>query len=166
MKTLCSSLALHQAFHQQPSNRLAHAIAIPLMIFGAMIPLSWLGSMTAGAPVTLAMILTAALSLVYIQWNPRLGAALTIALTVMLYVAHVASELQMIEGALLSAACIAGGIALERTAHARLEGRIPPFHETMTEFVLGPLWLGLEAMSALGVGSFGSANAPSKSVAR
>lgn len=167
MKTLRSSLAMHQAFHQQSLNRIAHAVAVPLMIFGAMIPLSWMGASAAGAPVTLAMIATAVLLLVYVQMDVRLGAALACVLTPMLYVAHVVSELPMIEGVLLSAVCLGAGIAIERLAHARIEGRIPPASETMNEFAFGPLWLGMEAMSAMGVeSSAGPGLAASKSAAR
>ena len=167
MKQIRSVLAAHQASHRQPLTKVAHGLAVMLMFFGAMIPLSWLGTIAAGAPVTLAMIVVSVLLLAAYELSNRLGVALTLLLMPMLYAAHLISELNAIEGALIAATSIAVGVAVERLAHARLEGRPTDMTHTLREFVLGPLWLGQELLGALGIAAdSGSILSSAKSIAR
>ena len=115
---LMEMLTGYAAAHQNPVNIFVHIIGIPTIMFGALIPLSWLQTEVSGITVSLAHVLVLGFFLFYLTLDKVFVAVFVVfALLIAQLSAWVGEQPVAVSGT-IAAAAFFGGYALQFIGHA------------------------------------------------
>jgi uncharacterized membrane protein YGL010W len=146
-------LAEYSADHQNPFNRLMHAICVPLIAI-ALIALLWAipvpETLADAAPwVNLGTVTLAGLTVYYLRIAPRLGFGMLLAALVAVPVLASADQLPVPLWLTALVAFVLGWIG-QFIGHY-VEGRRPSFFRDVRFLLIGPLWVLAKVYAALGI---------------
>ena len=85
MTPLARHMAVYAAYHRDPRNRLTHFIGVPAIAFAILIPMAWARTDIAGVTLSLAMLFTAAVLVVYPWYDRTLALAAMCAFAPLLF---------------------------------------------------------------------------------
>lgn len=142
MKTLQQQLAGYGAYHRDRRNVLTHFIGIPLIVLAVVTLLS--------RPGWLAPAVAAVLALYYLLLDRRLGLLMTALLVLCLVFGHWAAALPTTTWLTLGIGGFVVGWVLQFIGHV-FEGRKPAFIDDLMSLAIGPLFVVVEALFALGL---------------
>lgn len=150
MKTLIDQLANYAAYHREPRNIATHFIGIPMIVLAIATLLSRPAVLLGGLPLTPALAVTGATVLYYLLLELRMGALMAVLMAVNLWVA------QWIAGQ-STAVWLSAGIGLfvvgwvfQFVGHY-YEGKKPAFVDDLVGLFIGPLFVVVEALFAIGL---------------
>jgi uncharacterized membrane protein YGL010W len=115
---LMDMLTGYAASHQHPFNVLVHMIGIPTIMFGVLIPLTWLRIELPIGSFTLAHVLLVGFVLFYLTLDVVFALAFAVLGFVLLTLAIEVGELPLKISLTVSLACFFGGYALQFVGHA------------------------------------------------
>ncbi len=149
MTTLARALADYRAYHRDHRNVLTHALGIPLIVLAVEILLARPVIEVAGLPFTPAIVLSAIAAVWYLRLDAKAGLVMTIFLA--LFVAAGAQIAAMSNAAwLIGVALFLIGWAFQFIGH-HYEGRKPAFVDDVKSLLVGPLFVAMEGLFALGL---------------
>ena len=141
----------HAASHQHPFNVFLHMIGIPAIMFGMLVPLTWVGTEVGGVSVNLAHLLIAGLVLCYLTLNTWFALAFLVLALVLAYFAGVIGEKPPGVSATIAAADFFGGYAAQFVGHA-VEKSMPVLVKHPVQANLAaPLFQFVEVFKVLGL---------------
>ncbi len=148
--TLVRALASYREYHRDHRNVLTHAVGIPMIVLAIEVLLSRPALPVAGMALTPAIIASALAAVWYLRLDLKMGLLMTLVLALFL---GVGSQI----AAISTTAWLGGGIglfvlgwALQFLGH-HYEGRKPAFVDDLRSFLVGPLFMVVEALFALGL---------------
>ncbi len=150
MPNLKQQLDFYQGYHRTWGCRATHVFGIPLVTFGLLLALSWLGLEWKGWRYTLAMPFV--LGSLWHYWRLDRGLALLMLLVIAptLALAHWTALQPKAFSGMVFAATFGGGWILQLIGHA-IEGRKPALLDNFAQAVFtAPLFLIAEGLMALG----------------
>lgn len=121
MKTnnrLMEMLTGYAAAHQNPVNIFVHMIGIPTIMFGVLIPLSWLQVEISGIAVSLAHVLVLGFFLFYLTLDKVFAAVFAVFALLIAQIAAWVGEQPIAASGTIAAAAFFGGYALQFIGHA------------------------------------------------
>lgn len=149
MTELIRRLAAYSEYHRDPRNVATHVLGVPMIMLAVALLLSRPLWNIDGWTVTLAMIVSALLSLYYLLLNLRLGLLMTAILAITAWVAMVLAALPTPVWLGMSVVLFVVGWGLQLGGHA-LEGRKPAFLDDIRSLIIAPLFVIAELMFTLG----------------
>ena len=152
MKSLNEQLMTYQQQHTNKLNRLTHYVGIPLIIFSLLMLLNWISiDIATKWQISFAWIFLIATAVYYFLLNIRLAIVATVLLIVMLFIAAwFAKPTPTIFSGSLFLILFIGGWVLQFVGHF-FEKQKPAFFFSAKQLLIGPLFVLLEALTALGV---------------
>ncbi|RIV89086.1 DUF962 domain-containing protein [Aurantiacibacter zhengii] len=153
--SLARQLAKYRDYHHDHRNVLTHVVGIPLIVLSIMTLLARPAveiAVSGWADITLtpAILLSALAAVFYLRLNLAIGALMALLLAVFVAVGHAVAWMSQ-------AAWLGGGIGLfvvgwifQLVGH-KFEGRKPAFVDDLRSFLVGPLFLVVEGLFALGL---------------
>jgi len=153
MKTdnaLARQLANYREYHMDHRNVLTHAMGIPLIVLAITTLLARPAIASLAFPITPALILAAIAAVWYILLDIKIGVLMTLLLAAFCYLGHAiasASALAWLGGGI---GLFVVGWALQLLGHL-YEGRKPAFVDDLRSFLVGPLFIVMEGLFALGM---------------
>lgn len=115
---LMDMLTGYAAAHQHPVNVFVHMIGIPMILFGALIPLSWIRFDAGGLAFNLGHIAVFGFFLFYLSLDKLFAAVfLVVALIIAFFATHIGSLPRATAGT-IAAAAFFGGFAAQFIGHA------------------------------------------------
>ena len=149
MTSLARHMAVYAAYHRDPRNRLTHFIGVPAIAFAILIPMAWARTDIAGVTLSLAMLFTAAVLVVYLWYDRTLALAAMCAFAPLLFTAERVAALTPFTGWTVFAVFFVGGWVFQLVGHA-FEGRRPALVDNILQICIAPLFLIAEIFVALG----------------
>ena len=150
--TIAQQLSKYREYHCDHRNVLTHAVGIPLIVLGITTLLAWpaLDLQVAGIGLTPAIVAAVLAALWYLRLD--FGTGLLMAALLAAFVG-----LGSAIAAISTAAWLGGGIGLfvvgwifQLVGH-KFEGRKPAFVDDLRSFLVGPLFVVVEGLFALGL---------------
>lgn len=134
---LMDMLTGYAAAHQHPFNIFVHMIGIPTIMFGVLIPLTWVGWQVGGIAINLAHVVMLAFFAFYLTLDkPFAIAFLLVALLIAQFAGYV-GQLPVGTSGTIAAAAFFGGFAAQFVGHA--------VEKAMPVLVKHPIQAGLSA---------------------
>lgn len=150
MKTLAQQMAFYQGYHRTWGCKATHYFGVPLVTFALLIPMGWLGAMTYGHHLTLAMLFVFSTLIYYFLLAPLLATIMTAIMVPVTLGADRISRLPLRESALVFGTIFLAGVVLQLIGHF-IEGKRPALVDNFMQAVFtAPLFLVAEALMALG----------------
>lgn len=115
---LMEMLTGYAASHQHPFNVLVHMIGIPTIMFGVLIPLSWLRLEFPAFSINLAQITLIVFVAFYFTLDALFAIVFAIVGSILTYFAMKVGTLPLPVSGSIAAACFFGGYALQFVGHA------------------------------------------------
>ena len=112
MTPLARHMAVYAAYHRDPRNRLTHFIGVPAIAFAILIPMAWARTDIAGVTLSLAMLFTAAVLVVYLWYDRTLALAAMCAFAPLLFTAERVAALTPFTGWTVFAVFFVGGLGV------------------------------------------------------
>ncbi|EKD77010.1 MAG: putative membrane spanning protein [uncultured bacterium] len=155
MKSLTEQLATYKQQHTNRMNRLTHYFGIPMIIFSLLMLLNWISiDIATKWQISFAWIFLIGTLAYYFFLNVRLAVAATI---IMIPVAGIAMWMARPTPTAFSTSffllLFIGGWALQFLGHY-FEKQKPAFFLSAQQLLIGPLFVLLEALEALGVAKY------------
>lgn len=148
--TLVEALASYRNYHRDHRNVLTHALGIPLIVLSIEVLLARPVWNLAGLPITPAILFSALAGAWYFRLDARLGFVMAFLLAIFVAIgARIAaiSDMAWLGGGI---GLFAVGWALQFLGH-HYEGRKPAFVDDLRSFLVGPLFVVVEGLFALGL---------------
>ena len=150
MTAIAKTLSDYGEYHRDHRNVLTHAIGVPMIVLALEVLLARPVFDIAGLPITPALVFSALAALWYLRLDIRMGVVMTVLLALFYVIgARIA--------AISTPAWLGGGIALfvvgwffQFVGH-HYEGRKPAFIDDMKSLLVGPLFMTVEGLWALGL---------------
>lgn len=154
-RSLVRQLAKYRDYHRDHRNVLTHVLGIPMIVLAITTllarPSMEIAASGYGAVVlTPAIVLAALAALYYLRLDLPIGALMTLLLAIFTGLGHALAWMSY-------TAWLGGGIALfvvgwifQLVGH-KFEGRKPAFVDDLRSFLVGPLFLVMEGLFALGL---------------
>lgn len=111
-------LAGYAAAHQHPLNILVHMLGIPTIMFGLLIPLTWIGATVAGLELTLAHLVVIGFFLFYLSLDRLFAVVFLAAAMLIAELAARLGELPLTTSGGIAALAFFGGYAAQFIGHA------------------------------------------------
>lgn len=161
MKSLAEQLAVYQQQHTNKLNRLMHYIGIPMIIFSLLMLFNWISIDVATEwQISFAWIFLIAALIYYFYLNLRLAIVASVILIVMAWIAMwIARPSPTQFSASLFLILFVLGWILQLLGHF-FEKRKPAFLLSTKQLLIGPLFVLVEALTALGVVHYVGINTP------
>ena len=155
MKSLDEQLSIYQQHHTNKTNRLTHYVGIPFIVFSLMMLFNWVSiDIAAKWQISFSWILICATLIYYFLLNIRLAMAATVIFIVMTVIATlVAGSTPTVSSAVIFIVLFVGGWILQFVGHL-FEKQKPAFLFSKTQLLIGPLFVLVEALSAMGVAKY------------
>lgn len=155
MKSLASQLSIYQQQHTHRINLMTHYVGIPAIIFSLLMVFNWISiDIATQFQVTFSWILLAATLVYYFLLNVRLALCATIIMVILTFIAAwIARPTPTITSAVIFLILFVGGWALQFIGHY-FEGRKPAFLISLSQLLIGPLFVLVEALQAMGVAKY------------
>ena len=150
MKNIVEQMAVYEAYHRNPWNKLTHVFGIPIIVFSILIPVGWLRIPVGEATVTGAMLLVGSVLGYYFLMDRLLAAGMTGVLIALLFAADAVSRQPWLIGAAVFLGAFIGGWILQFIGHAVFEKRRPAFTDNAFQLVIGPIYILAEIYFLLG----------------
>ena len=147
---LARQLAKYREYHMDRRNVLTHVIGIPLIVLALTTLLARPAMAPLALPVTPALILSAIAAVWYILLDIKIGILMSLFLAAFCYLGHAIAAVSTL-------AWLGGGIGLFVVGWAfqlrghHYEGRKPAFVDDLRSFLVGPLFIVMEGLFALGM---------------
>ena len=142
MKTLLQQLAAYGAYHRDRRNVLTHFVGIPLIVLAVVTLLS--------RPAWLAPVAASGLAMYYLRLDKRLGLLMTGLLALCVVLGQWAATAPTSVWLALGLGGFVIGWVLQFIGHV-FEGRKPAFIDDIMSLAIGPLFVVVEALFALGL---------------
>lgn len=155
MKPLAEHMAFYAAYHRDARNRLTHFVGVPAIAFSILIPMSWasfdVGGVggAGGVGISLAMIFTAAVFVLYFMLDVPLAIAMVLFFVPVLAVAEWVGGMASQTGWWVFGIFFVGGWVFQLVGHV-FEGRKPALLDNLFQILIAPIFLMAEAAFALG----------------
>jgi uncharacterized membrane protein YGL010W len=147
---LVRQLATYASYHRDWRNRATHFVGIPLIVCAIQIPLAMVElAMPWGRPVDLALLVFIAAILFYAWLDWSLGAAMALAIWPLWWLGTSAATLSPAAAWGTFAFGFVGGWVIQIVGHV-FEGRRPALVDNLAQALIGPLFLVVEVIVALG----------------
>lgn len=147
---LARQLATYASYHRDGRNRATHFIGIPMIVFAIFIPLAKVPLAAPwGVPLDLAIVVFIAAVLFYAWLDRFLGLAMAVAIFPLWWLGVMAAALPGPAAWGLFIAGFAGGWVFQIVGHV-FEGRRPALVDNLVQALIGPLFLVVEVVVALG----------------
>lgn len=155
MKSLTEQLSAYELQHTNSLNRLTHFIGIPIIIFSLMMLFSWISIDIARVwQISFSWLILACALVYYFMLNIRLAIAATIVMIPFTFIAIlIARPTPTHFSFILFLILFVGGWILPFVGHF-LEKQKPAFLMSVSQLLIGPLFVLLEALKALGVAKY------------
>ncbi|HLB56599.1 MAG TPA: Mpo1-like protein [Coxiellaceae bacterium] len=152
MKSLAEQLAVYQQQHTNKLNRLMHYIGIPMIIFSLLMLFNWISIDVATEwQISFAWIFLIAALIYYFYLNVRLAIVASVILIIMaLFAMWIARPSPTQFSASLFLILFVLGWVFQLLGHF-FEKRKPAFLLSAKQLLIGPLFVLIEALTALGV---------------
>lgn len=108
----------YAASHQHPFNVFVHLIGIPTIMFGVLVPLSWIGIDVRGVSINLAYATVVAFFLFYVTLDILFAIVFLVFATLLAYLASIAGAMPLKLSATIAAVAFFGGYAAQFIGHA------------------------------------------------
>lgn len=147
---LARQLAKYREYHMDHRNLLTHVIGIPLIVLALTTLLARPAIASLAFPITPALILSAIAAVWYILLDIKVGLLMSLLLAVFCFLGHAIAGVSTL-------AWLGGGIGLFVVGWAfqllghHYEGRKPAFVDDLRSFLVGPLFIVMEGLFALGI---------------
>ena len=149
MKPLPEHMAFYAAYHRDARNRLTHFIGVPAIAFSILIPMSWVALDVGGFGISLAMVFTAAVFVLYFMLDIPLAIAMIAFFVPVLVLAEWIGGLSQSTGWIVFAIFFIAGWVFQLVGHV-FEGRKPASLDNLFQLLVAPIFLMAEAAFALG----------------
>ena len=149
MKALEDQMSFYAAYHQDARNKATHFAGVPIIMLAILVPLSWLRIDVAGAGITAAMLLSAAVLAYYFLLDVPLALAMLVVIGVLLWLAEAIASLGAGPGSAWFGVLFVGGWILQLIGHV-FEGRKPALTDNLLQIFVAPIFLMAEVFFALG----------------
>lgn len=150
MRTLSQNLSQYAAYHRDPRNRATHYVGIPLIVLALAVLLSRPQFMAGGLQLSPALIGAAAVIVYYCALDLGVGALMSVLLGLALWLGAWMAAQGTAPWLAVGLGGFVAGWALQFIGHA-LEGRKPAFVDDLIGLAIGPLFVLLELLFALGL---------------
>ncbi len=147
---LAQRLSRYREYHHDHRNVLTHAVGIPMIVLGITTLLARPVLDLAGMAITPAVVLGVLAALWYLRLDIRMGLLMAALLALFVALGHQIAQAS-------TAAWLGGGIGLfavgwifQLVGH-KFEGRKPAFVDDLRSFLVGPLFVVVEGLFALGL---------------
>lgn len=148
---LMDMLTGYAASHQNPWNVFVHMIGIPCIMFGALIPLTWVGFDVAGIPVNLAYIVMAAFFVFYLTLDAMFAVVFYVIAMSVAAAATLVGEKPLAVSGSIAAVAFFGGYAAQFLGHA-IEKSMPVLVKHPIQANLAaPFFVVVELFKILGI---------------
>lgn len=143
-------LATYTSYHRDHRNRLTHFFGIPAIILSLMLALATVRIGLGSVTVSLAVLVSAAVWLLWIGLDRPIGLAMGLFMIPSLALAEwIAASQPATQVWILFALLFVGGWALQLWGHF-YEGRRPALVSNLFQALIGPMFLAAEVFFALG----------------
>lgn len=150
MKTLEDQISNYAAYHRDPRNIATHFIGIPLIVMAITVLLSRPAFTVSGVVVSPAVIAVITVSAYYLRLSPGLGSVMAALLALSAWFGAWAAQLSTPAWLALGIGGFVVGWVFQFVGHF-WEGRKPAFVDDLMGLIIGPLFVVVEALFALGV---------------
>ena len=147
---IAQQLSKYREYHCDHRNVLTHAVGIPMIVLGITTLLARPVLAVSGFAVTPAAIAGVLAAAWYLRLDMRTGLIMTVVLVLFVALGHQIAQVS-------SAAWVGGGVGLfligwvfQLVGH-KFEGRKPAFVDDLRSFLVGPLFVMVEGLFALGL---------------
>lgn len=150
MKSFKEQLNQYAASHQSSSNRLAHFIGVPAIIFGALILLSWISvSFATSWHITFAWIAVILALIMYFRMNVKLACVMTIILVVFVLIASwIGYPKPTVTNVIIFAIFFGGGWVLQFIGNTFEKSKSSIF-QSASQLFFAPMFLLVELLKVL-----------------
>lgn len=155
MKSLQEQLSTYQQQHTNRINLMTHYIGIPAVIFSLLMLLNWISiDIATRYQITFAWIAVIVTLIYYFYLQIRLALCATIIMIILTFVASwIARPTPTLTSAVIFLILFIGGWLLQFIGHY-FEGRKPAFLISLSQLLIGPLFVLVEALQAMGVAKY------------
>ena len=150
MTAIAKTLSDYGEYHRDHRNVLTHAVGVPLIVLALMVLLARPALDVAGVAITPALVFTVLAALWYLRLDLKMGLLMTVLLALFYAMGRQIAEISTL-------AWLGGGIALfvvgwlfQFVGH-HYEGRKPAFLDDVKSLLVGPLFMTVEGLWALGL---------------
>ena len=150
MKTLQDQLVQCAGYHRDTRNIATHFVGIPMIVLAVATLLARPSVDVAGVPVSLALLVTVLSGLYYLRLQLGLGLLMCVLLVLALCFGHWVAGMSTATWLLTGVGLFVLGWAIQFVGHI-WEGRKPAFVDDIVGLVIGPLFVTVEALFALGL---------------
>lgn len=150
MKSLAEQMAVYQAYHTHPKNKLTHFFGVPMIIYSLLVVLSLIQLEMSGVTVTAAMIFVGFVWIYYLILDIPLALFLALAIGALLYGAHETALMGNTFAWIAFAVTFVLGWIIQLVGHA-IEKRKPALLDNLFQIFIAPLFLGAEVFFMLGL---------------
>ena len=150
MSPLAKTLSDYGEYHRDHRNLLTHAVGVPLIVLALMVLLARPEVAFLGKAITPALVFAACAAVWYTLLDFRYGMLMTLLLAVFLYVGHQIASVSTLAWLGGGALLFLVGWAFQFLGH-HWEGRKPAFIDDMKSLLVGPLFMVVEGLFALGL---------------
>lgn len=150
VKTLSQQLAQYADYHRDQRNVATHLVGIPLIVIAVAVLLSRPGISIAGMSISPATLLVAAVLLFYFALDVRLALVMTLLLALVLWLAGWIAAQSTALWLAVGAGAFVTGWAFQLVGH-HYEGRKPAFLDDVVGLLIGPLFVVVELLLAIGI---------------
>lgn len=147
---LVRQLTNYREYHRDHRNVLTHAVGIPMIVLAITTLLARPVWMTGGVAITPAIVAAVLAAVFYLRLDLLTGLLMTMLLALFVAMGHLIAHVSVM-------AWLGGGIGLfvvgwifQLVGH-RFEGRKPAFLDDLRSFLVGPLFVVVEGLFALGL---------------
>ena len=150
MKTLQDQLVQYAGYHRDTRNMATHAVGIPMIVLAMATLLARPSADVAGVPVSPALLVTVLSCLYYLRLQLGLGLLMSVLLGLALGFGHWVAGMGTATWLLTGVGLFVLGWVIQFAGHL-WEGRKPAFVDDLVGLVIGPLFVTVEALFALGL---------------
>ena len=115
---LMDMLTAYAASHQHPFNIFVHMVGIPTIMFGLLIPLTWIGIQPGGVSINLAHVVMTGFFLFYLTLDKLFAVVFLVFALLIAQLAGTVGALPIAESGMIAAGAFFGGYAAQFIGHA------------------------------------------------
>ena len=148
--SIAQQLSTYREYHHDHRNVLTHAVGIPMIVLGITTLLSRPVLDLAGFAITPAVVAGVLASLWYLRLDLRTGLIMTGLLALFVALGHQIAQFSMAVWLVSGIGLFVVGWIFQLVGH-KFEGRKPAFVDDVRSFLVGPLFVVVEGLFALGL---------------
>lgn len=150
MKSLAEHMAFYSRYHRDPRNRLTHFIGVPIIIYAALVWMSYFHVPLGPVAPSIAALFVAGMLVYYMLLDWVLGLSMVVLAVPLCWAAAATAGLNLTAGLTISGVAFIGGWALQLIGH-RFEGNRPALLDNLFQILVSPIFLTAELFFALGL---------------